>query len=464
MGRILLINYSNGSYIEDFPSNLGYIASSLLQLGDWEVVIYDQASLHSNEEDLSKYLKSQPLFDIIAIGFVAGYYQYKKIKQISKVINESPKRPNLYILGGHGPSPAPNYFMRIMNADMVVVGEGEETIKEIVKEYKNTKDYSKIKGIVYKKITDFGYEYIINESRPQIENLDSILSPAYSLFDIEYYRKKRYPCISKNDLAMPVISSRGCKFNCTFCCKIMKGYRIRSNENIIKEIDFLKDMYKVNYIAFYDDLLMNSEKRIISFCDDLIKSNLNIKWWCDGRFNYAKEDVLQRMKEAGCVFINYGLESYNDDILKVMKKQLTTKIIERGVIATKKVGINMGLNIMFGNVGETLKHLENTTNFILKYYDREDFRTVRPVTPYPGSQLYNYAIEKGLLNGVEDFYENKHINSDLIAVNFTDLSNEEFMFNVKESNKKFAKKYYELQLESKLEEIDNIDENFRGYR
>jgi anaerobic magnesium-protoporphyrin IX monomethyl ester cyclase len=101
---------------------------------------------------------------------------------------------------------------------------------------------------------------------------------------------------------------------------------------------------------------------------------------------------------------------------------------------------------------------------LLQLGDWEDFRTVRPVTPYPGSQLYNYAIEKGLLNGVEDFYENKHINSDLIAVNFTDLSNEEFMFNVKESNKKFAKKYYELQLESKLEEIDNIDENFRGYR
>lgn len=120
-------------------------------------------------------------------------------------------------------------------------------------------------------------------------------------------------------------------------------------------------------------------------------------------------------------FINYGIESMDEKALRVMNKALTTKQIIAGIENTLAVGISPGYNIIFGNIGETAESLKLGVEFLLKYDDHSQLRTIRPVTPYPGSPLYYYAIENGLLKDCEDFYENKHINSDLLTINFTDL-------------------------------------------
>ena len=124
------------------------------------------------------------------------------------------------------------------------------------------------------------------------------------------------------------------------------------------------------------------------------------------------------MKKAGCVFINYGIEAIDNDVLKNMKKSLTTEIIIKGIQATLDAGVSPGFNIIFGNIGDNRQTLKKGVDFLLKYDDGSQMRTIRPVTPYPGSPLYYYAIENGLLKDCEDFYENKHTNSDLLAINF----------------------------------------------
>ncbi len=213
---------------------------------------------------------------------------------------------------------------------------------------------------------------------------------------------------------------------------------------------------------------MSSVERTESLCRDFIKEKLNIKWCCNGRLNYAKSDVLALMKEAGCVFINYGIEAFDDRILRNMNKALTTKQIVKGVEATLKTGIGPGLNIIFGNIGENKETLKKGTQFLLKYDDFSQMRTIRPVTPYPGSPLYYYAIEKGLLKDVEDFYENKHVNSDLLSVNFTDMSNEEFHRCLMEANVTLLKNYYKNKLDQMIDVTKNLylngDATFRGYR
>jgi len=247
-----------------------------------------------------------------------------------------------------------------------------------------------------------------------------------------------------------------------------KGFRARSNENIIEEIKYLNKNWDINYVAFYDNLLMSSEKRMIELCDSFKKAKLNIKWWCDGRLNYAKTNVLKSMKEAGCVFINYGIESFNNDILKVMHKGLNVDIITKGVDETKKVGIGVGLNIIFGNIGEEKKHLQNSLDFLLKYSDSGEMRTIRPVTPYPGTELYEYAIKNGMVENVEDFYENKHVNSDLVAVNFTKMSNKEIHEELKNANSQLVKKYFDNQYNSYCKCMEELyckeNTNFRGFR
>src|SRR3990170_562092 len=116
----------------------------------------------------------------------------------------------------------------------------------------------------------------------------------------------------------------------------------------------------------------------------------------------------------------------DDQVLKNMQKALTTKLIIKGIEATLSAGISPGLNILFGNIGDNKETLNKGVEFLLKYDDGAQLRTIRPVTPYPGSPLYYYAMEKDLLRDCEDFYENKHVNSDLVAINFTDLSDDEF--------------------------------------
>ncbi len=459
--RILLIVYDNDSYIHWFPQGLAYIAAVLKKAGH-EVEVYSQDKFHYSEDHLTLYLNKEN-FDVVGVGIIAGYYQYKKLLKISDAVNRSKKRP-FYILGGHGPSPEPEFFMNKTGCDAIVIGEGELTIVELMDTLSRRASLATVKGIAYRN----GKKIIINERRPLIKDVDSIPLPAYELFPTDYYKLLRMPHASNADFVMPVLSGRGCAFKCNFCYRMDEGFRPRSNESIISEIKFLKKDYGVTYAAFCDELLMSSISRTTSLCEDFIKSKLNIKWDCNGRLNYAKPGLLNLMKKAGCVFINYGIESMDDQTLKNMNKALTTRQIMEGIEATLKARISPGFNIIFGNIGENKDTLEKGVQFLLKYDDGSQMRTIRPVTPYPGSPLYYYAIKKGLLKDCEDFYENKHLNSDLLSVNFTDMTNEEFHKALFDANSKLIANYYKNKISVTLRQAQRLylerDTGFRGFR
>ena len=453
--------YDNDSYIHWFPQGLASIAAVLVKNGH-EVEIYSQDMNHYPDEHLTNYLNKNK-FDMVGVSVIAGYYQYRKLLKISKAINKSKNRP-YYVIGGHGPTPEPEYFLKKTKADVVVMGEGEVTVIELIEAIKGKRPFSSVKGIAYLKKG----KVLINPRQDLIRDLDSIPLPAYDLFPMEYYRLLRMPHATNSDLVMPILSGRGCTFQCNYCYRLDKGFRPRSCESIIEEIRLLKEKYNITYFSFSDELLMSSEHRTISICNDFIKAKLNIKWDCNGRLNFAKPDILKLMKKAGCVFINYGIESFNDEILKNMNKILTTKQITEGIEATLKIGISPGLNIIFGNIGENQETLDRDVEFLLKYDDFVQMRTIRPVTPYPGCPLYYYAMQKGLLKGAEDFYENKHTNSDLLSVNFTTLSDDGFHKALMRANSKLLKNYYRHQLNSALAVTKNLylnkDASFRGYR
>ncbi len=459
--RVLLVVYDNGSYISWFPQGIAYIAATLRANG-YETEIYSQDIYHYPDADLTDYLDRNK-FDVIGVSVIAGYYQYKKLLAISEAINRSKNRP-VYIIGGHGPSPEAEYFLKKTKADIAVIGEGELTILEVMEAIGKKRSLESILGVAYR-VDD---KVFINDRRPLIKDIDSIPFPAYDLFPIESYRLLRMPHCSNSDFVMPLLSGRGCTFTCNFCYRLDEGFRPRSNENIIEEIRFLQKSYGVTYIAFSDELLMSSVDRTVSLCEAFLKAGLNIKWDCNGRLNYAKPDVLKLMKEAGCVFINYGIEAFDDQILKNMNKALTTKMIVAGIEATLAAGISPGYNIIFGNIGENKRTLQQGVDFLLKYDDGSQMRTIRPVTPYPGSPLYYYAIEKGYMKDCEDFYENKHTNSDLLAINFTDMTDREFHEALFDANKQLLKNYFRNKEKSTIEQARKLyieqDASFRGFR
>jgi hypothetical protein len=249
------------------------------------------------------------------------------------------------------------------------------------------------------------------------------------------------------------------------------GYRMRSPEALLDEIEMLNKDYGITYISFQDDLLMSSVSHTEEVCKEFLKRNLPVKWNCNGRLNYCSEELLQLMNDAGCDFINYGIESMDQTVLNNMKKGLRPEMIIRGIEDTLKVGISPGLNFIFGNHGDNKETIKSTVDFLLKYDDFAQKRTIRPVTPYPGSPLYYDAIEMGLLdkdNPCEDFYENKHLNSDLICCNFTELTDEEFYECLTWANQTLMKNYFDKQRNSTLTHINNLykerDVTFRGFR
>lgn len=459
--RILLVVYDNDSYIHWFPQGLAYIAAVLSKEGH-TVEVYNQDHQHYPNAHLTEYLNRNK-FDVIGLSFIAGYYQYRKAIKISQAINESKNRP-FYIIGGHGPSPEPEFFLKKTGADIVVIGEGEETIVELLKTTAAHRSLSSVMGIAYLD----GGKIRINGRRPLIQDIDTIPFPKYDLFPIEYYRLLRMPHIKPSEFSLPLLSGRGCTFTCNFCYRMDEGFRPRSNESIIEEIRLLKKDYGITYIAFGDELLMSSEKRAASLSEAFIKADLNVTWDCNGRLNYAKPDLLKLMKQAGCVFINYGIEAMDDVILRNMNKALTTSQIIKGIEATLAAGISPGFNIIFGNIGENRETLNKGVEFLLKYDDGAQMRTIRPVTPYPGSPLYDLAKEKGLVRDCEDFYENKHINSDLLAVNFTDMTDDEFHAALCEANIRLLCSYFEKKLANMITQTNKLylerDSTFRGYR
>lgn len=460
--KILLVVYDNDSYIHYFPQGVAYIAAVLLKKG-YEVTVYNQDVYRHSEENLTNYL-DQNKFDVIGVSIIAGYYQYRKLMKISSAINRSKNRP-FYIIGGHGPSPEPEYFLKKTGADVAVIGEGEATILELLKAIESKASFHRIHGIAFMESD----EVVITKQRELIEDIDTIPFPAYELFPMEYYRLLRNPRCTNSDFVIPVLSGRGCTFKCNFCYRMDEGFRPRKPGPIAEEIMLLKEKYGITYIAFSDELLMSSAERTVELCEYFIMKNLNVRWCCNGRLNFAKPAVLSLMKRAGCVFINYGIEAADDAVLRNMNKALTTEMATIGVEATLKEGITPGLNIIFGNIGDNKKTLDKGVEFLLKHHDDEaELRTIRPVTPYPGSPLYYYAIKKGLLKDVEEFYEKKHINSDLLSVNFTDLTDDEFHKALFEANRRLLANYFERKLASSINQARRLyvehDPNFRGFR
>jgi len=459
--KFLLIVYDDDAYINMFPIGIAHIASILLKHGI-DVEIYNQDVHHYSDEHLTDYLDANS-FDFVGLGITGGYYQYRKLLKISQAINNSKKRP-FFILGGHGPSPEPSFFLQKSKADAIVIGEGEITIINLINAVQNHLPLSSVKGIAF---INEGI-VTINESQPLIEDLDTIPWPAYELFPIIYYRLLRSPNSSKSDFVMSILTGRGCKFKCNFCYRMDKGLRLRSCGAVIEEIIYLKKEYGITYVRFEDELFMSSESRTELLCKEFIKEKLNIKWWCNGRLNYAKKNILKLMKEAGCVFVNYGIESMDNDTLKTMNKALHTSQIISGIEATIDAGLTPGYNIIFGNIGENKDTLIKGRNFLMEHTDSSQLRTIRPVTPYPGSPLYYYAIENNLLTDCEDFYENKHVNSDLLSVNFSELKDDEFYKCLMETNIMLVENYYKKVMCESIEEVKKLysekNVNFRGFR
>jgi anaerobic magnesium-protoporphyrin IX monomethyl ester cyclase len=459
--KILFINYDNESAHNIMPVGACYVAGYARANGYDDITFYSQDIYHYTEEHLTQYL-SENKFDIAAIGFVAGYYQHRKIINICDAINKSSKRP-FVVLGGHGPTPVPEFYLKVTGADAVVMGEGEIPFLNLLNALAGGSPLNGIRGVAFRE----GDRVMVNEREKPIRDLDTIPFPYYEPLPIEYYVNAKFYNMAPTDRMIYMVSSRGCNYACNFCQRLEKGIRFRSAENVVEEIKKYKRDYGITYLVFLDELLMFSEKRVHELTEAFIRAELNIKYFCTGRLNTVNKSMLEMLKRSGCVYIDYGIEQFDNAALKAMDKKLTEEEIVRGIELTQAEGFPIIFDLIFGNIGDTRQTLRKTLDFFKKYNDYGQFRSIRPVTPYPGSKLYDYAIENGLLKGPDDFYE-KHGNLELPTVNFTGIADDEYLRLLFDANQEIATDYYDHLRVCAVESFRKVyfekDFGFRGVR
>jgi len=465
-GKILFVVhdvYQDDNY---FPSGIGYLAAVLKKNGS-DVEIFSQDVFHFSNNELALFLKKKQ-FDIIGLGFLAARFR-ETVQELCKVISNN-KGDAWFVLGGHGPSPIPEYILDNTNADIVAIGEAEDTIVELLKCKLNNGDLAKVNGIAYRE-DDIIH---INERRKPIQNLDSIPFPYWDIFPMKEY----VSCVSlynmeTQDKALDIITSRGCINACNFCYRMEKGIRYRSIKNVIEEIIELKERFGVTYLAIHDELFTYPKKKIFEFKDELEKNDIQIKYDCQARVDTFDDEIAECLKTSGCQVVSFGFESMDQNVLDLMKKNTTTEDNTRAMQIALKYHLGASLNFIWGNIGDTEESLRNDVDFIKKYNTYNNLRTVRPVTPFPGSELYNEAISQGLINGPEDFF-NKFKNSDLITLNFTDIPLEKCYQLLFEANKELILDHFLrtsgdlIQAEAVISDFQDLyfggNTKFRGAR
>jgi magnesium-protoporphyrin IX monomethyl ester (oxidative) cyclase len=325
-----------------------------------------------------------------------------KISELAKKIN-----PNiLTIVGGPHVSTVPKEFLEeAKTVDVVVIGEGEYTLPEVVEHFKDKKSLSDILGIAYRR----NGEVIVNGKRPFLDDLDELPYPAYHLVDMEHYlNNKKIGYRSFQNRAISMVTSRGCPFNCCFCAVHLhmgKKFRAHSAQYVLNHIQHVVDKYRVKNIFFEDDNLTFDLNRFEAICDGLIERRIKIGWETPNgvRADCLNLSLLKKMKQSGVVSIFVGVESGDQAILdNVVCKSLDLDRVVEFAKNAQLLGLKTGAFYIIGFPGEKKENMQCTVGFGLMLKRKYDVGMhLFTATPTYGTRLYeqckahNY-IETGL--------------------------------------------------------------------
>ncbi|RLG36210.1 MAG: B12-binding domain-containing radical SAM protein [Candidatus Alkanophagales archaeon] len=364
------------------PIGLGYLASVLRERG-FKVKIIDDLAEKLSHAELLKRIK-----DSIIVGITSTTPTFNAALKYAKKIKEA--FPNVFvILGGVHVTFRPREAVRHDYVDAVCVGEGEETIVEVAEKIEAGKSLDGVKGVVFKR----DGRIIENPKRGFIEDLDSIPFPAFDLMPLEKYRVFGHKLEQ-----FPMITSRGCPFSCRYCSSSLfmgRKFRARSPENVVDEIEWLVSEFNAKHIAFGDDTFTLSKRRVERICDEVKRRGIDIEWSCSSRVDTISEELLKKMKDAGCAAIYYGVESANPDILRYYNKRISLDKVRRAVELTKKVGIAVICSFIIGAPMERREDIKQTLKLAIKL--DPDYAQFSILTPYPGTSIYEEAKRNGML-------------------------------------------------------------------
>jgi radical SAM superfamily enzyme YgiQ (UPF0313 family) len=365
------------------PLGIGYLAAVLEEDGYAVDVIDCQVEQHTQKDLMTELARLQP--DVI--GVTSTTLTFKSATDIVKTAKEA--CPNsLIILGGPHVTVLDEQTLNEQpEVDIIVRGEGERTLLELADKASKSdmKNLDKIEGITFRKNGNI----IQTPDRPFIQNIDELPYPAFKHFDVRKYRLfgKTY---------LPVITSRGCPFQCTFCLASKmcgRGFRARSPKNVVDELEFLRDNYGADAFSFYDDTFTFDRQRARDICKEMKNRKLHLHWDCRTRVDRISKEDLAILRNANCQLIHFGVESGSQKMLNLMKKGTTVEQNARAIKWAKEVGISVAISVVVGYPGETPELMQETLDFM--YKTRPDYVYMCVAIPYPGTEMYDYLKELG---------------------------------------------------------------------
>lgn len=409
--KTLLVNPPNTAFIQEesgninfgkiFPLGLAYIAGYLDSLG-YSVEVLDASAEGfdhreridrehvrvglSDEALRDRIKKIRP--DMVGISnlFSMQAAEADHIAHLTKEI--FPDVP--VVVGGPHPSSVPEEALKNPDIDYVVIGEGEKTMGELIEKLNKGRSLDSQKALGYRNLKG---NIQINPEFNFIEDIDSIPYPAYHLFDMSiYFGKMSVHGARRTNRFIPVITSRGCPLECTFCTahKVWgKKYRYRSPEAVVAELEFLKNEYGIKEVIFEDDNITLNKRRAEKLFDLMIERNLDLIWTVPNGIALFTVDqqLLRKMKDSGCYKVNFAIESGSQRVLdEVIHKPMKLKRVIPLINYAKKIGLEVGAFFIIGMPGETLDEIRQTFRFIRKHGISTS--NISLAVPLPGSALY----------------------------------------------------------------------------
>ncbi|MDD5472791.1 MAG: radical SAM protein [Candidatus Methanoperedens sp.] len=406
------------------PLGLAYIAGYLDSKGIDVLFVDAEAEKLTDTDVLNKVRIFKP--DVIGVTCATSTFPYAL--SLSTQLKQHLSVP--IVFGGVHSTQSPKDVLKYGEIDFVIMGEGEITFYELIKEILGERNFKDVKGLAYKDKDDAH----INEPREFIQDLDDLPMPFYKGVPIKKYKPYAYQPTQTLPF-MTLFSSRGCPFNCIFCeTKVMCGKKVRfhSPQRVIDDILYLNSEFGVRNFQFFDDTLTVNKKRVEKICELIKENNLDISWNCLSRVDTINTDLLKKMNAAGCELIAFGVESGDDTILKNIRKGCTTVQAEAAFKAAREANMVIRAFFMIGNPEETKETVLKTIQFS-KYLD-PDFVNFSITTPFPNSELWDLYEKAGYIK------HDAHTDFTMFhkpAINLPGLSSEELSDFAKRAHSEF---------------------------
>ncbi|MDQ7827032.1 MAG: radical SAM protein [Candidatus Eremiobacteraeota bacterium] len=391
--KVLLVNpsldpreYKNpvaqALFTNAMPLGICYLGA-VLERERIDVVLLDAAAERLSHEEVLEFVRKH---GIDVVGITSTTNGFFRAVGLARVLKEYGGASFPVMLGGPHVTDMPHHAMSFECFDYGVMGEGEETIVELLSVIAGKRAAAETEGIIYHEED----KVVFTPKRPLIQDLDTIPFPARHLLknldvyhsllvDVKYLPK------------MSIVANRGCPFRCIFCSTASMGkkYRMPSPERYLEEIDLLKEQYGVREIFFVGSTFTASREHTDHFCDMLLSRGTNVAWTASTRVDVVDKELLVKMKKAGCWMVRLGIESGNDEVIRFIRKAITRERVREVAKMCDEIGMHAKGFFMLGHLPDTKETIDDTIAFALSLPLTEV--TVQLNTPLPGTPQYDLA-------------------------------------------------------------------------